>query len=111
VLLDRIPGVAGLDTLYVADDRSIASGGGIQKWTSNGSTWTLGSTFNVGITTGVRGLAGYLSGANVVLIATTTETTNKIVAYVDDGSPLPVGSVLVTAGANTAFRGVAMSPN
>src|SRR5262249_49254357 len=36
--------VRGIDTLYIADDRAITSGtnsGGIQKWTSNGSTWSL----------------------------------------------------------------------
>ena len=37
--------VTGLDTLYVADDSSQANGGGIQKWVSNGSTWTKIATF------------------------------------------------------------------
>ena len=27
-------------TLYVADDRSLAAGGGLQKWTYNGTAWT-----------------------------------------------------------------------
>ncbi len=35
-------------TLYVADDRSVATGGGIQKWTFDGSVWTLTYTLNMG---------------------------------------------------------------
>ena len=40
-LWDRNPSVAGVDTLYVADDRTAANGGGIQKWSFNGTSWTL----------------------------------------------------------------------
>jgi hypothetical protein len=29
------------NTLYIADDGSAASGGGIQKWTQSGGTWSL----------------------------------------------------------------------
>jgi len=32
------------DVAYVADDRAIASGGGVQKWTFSGGTWTLAYT-------------------------------------------------------------------
>jgi hypothetical protein len=42
---------------YVADDRAVASGGGIQKYTNNG-TWGLAYTFGTGAgsTVGARGL-------------------------------------------------------
>ncbi|MBI5534687.1 MAG: TonB-dependent receptor [Deltaproteobacteria bacterium] len=109
-LLDRIPGVPGVDTLYVADDRAASSGGGIQKWTFDGSVWTSSPTMNGGLTVGVRGLAAVLTGANVTVIATTTETANRVVAIVDDGSANPPATVLATAATNTAFRGVAISP-
>jgi len=103
-------GVSGLDTVYVADDRATASGGGIQKWTSNGTTWTLQATFKNGITTGVRGLAGEVVGAQVVLYATTTETSaNKLVRVVDDGTSAPAIATIATAPANTVYHGVAMA--
>jgi hypothetical protein len=106
---DRNAAVPGADTLYVADDRAIASGGGVQKWTTaDGTSWTLVTTLNNGITAGVRGLAAFLSGTNVVVLATTSN--GKIVSYTDDGSMAPTGTVLVSAAANTAFRGIALSP-
>jgi hypothetical protein len=111
VFFDRNPGVPGLDALYVADDRAVASGGGIQKWTFDGTTWTLASTFNSGLATGTRGLTGFVTGANVTLVATTAEASqNKLVVVVDDGSASPAAAVVATAGANTVFRGVALSP-
>src|SRR5262249_51215077 len=85
VMFDRNPAVPGLDTLYVADDRALASGGGIQKWTFDGSTWTLTNTLKQGITQGVRGLAGLVTGSNVTLIATTAAASaNTVVVFVDD---------------------------
>jgi len=48
---------ADSSTLYVADDRTTASGG-IQKWTLSGTTWALAYTLSVGSGLGARGLAG-----------------------------------------------------
>src|SRR5262249_16185969 len=45
MLLDLLAGVPGVDTLYVADDRTAANGGGVQKWTFDGTTWALATTF------------------------------------------------------------------
>jgi hypothetical protein len=102
--------VAGLDTVYVADDRAVASGGGIQKWTSNGTTWSLQATFTNGIATGVRGLAAEVVGGKVVLYATTTEATqNKLVKVIDNGTATPSISTIATASTNTIYRGVAMA--
>jgi len=112
VLFDRNPLVTGLDTLYVADDRATASGGGIQKWTFDGTTWTLVNTLKQGITSGVRGLAGIVTGTNVTLVATTTNASaNVAVVFVDDGSATPAGTTIATAPMNTVFRGVAFAPN
>src|SRR5262249_21172704 len=109
--LDRDPMVAGLDTLYVADDRALASGGGIQKWTFNGITWSLANTFNSGLTTGVRGLTAVVTGANVTLIATTAAASpNGLVVVGDDGPRPPPATSTATAGVDTAFRGVALAP-
>jgi hypothetical protein len=113
VAFDLDPNVAGVDRVYVADDRQTASGG-IQRWTFDGTTWTLGATFAPAGPPffGVRGLAAALSGGNVVLFATTGETTaNTIVTATDDGvSTSLTFTVLATAPANTAFRGIELLP-
>ncbi|MFS8066873.1 MAG: hypothetical protein ACMG6S_10930 [Byssovorax sp.] len=112
VFFDR-DATPGADTLYIADDKApgAAMPGGIQKYTLVGGTWTLQSTFNAGITTGVRGLTGLVTGATVTLIATTTESSqNHVVVFVDDGSMNPTGTLVATAGMNSVFRGVALTP-
>src|SRR5262249_40364219 len=65
---------ADASTLYVADDGTAANGGGIQKWTLSGGTWSLAYTLlnNGAATTAVRGLTVDASGANPVIYATTT---------------------------------------
>jgi hypothetical protein len=117
-------GIDGFDTLYVADDRTLANGGGLQKWlllptTVDGGTvnlWTLSATFTA---SAVRGLAGIQIGSDIHLIATSTETSaNRILYFIDNGTPNPTPTVLGTSstipgdgGAPTAatiFRGVAL---
>ncbi|MFL6374365.1 MAG: IPT/TIG domain-containing protein [Pyrinomonadaceae bacterium] len=101
-------------TLYVCDDRAIASGGGIQKWTLGGGTWTLAGTLSNGFSAGCRGLTFTTNGlSQPVLYATTAESSaNKLISVVDDGTAFPgaAATVLATAAANTAFRGVALAP-
>jgi len=111
VALDMNPAVAGLDRLYVADDRQNGAGG-IQRWVFDGTTWTLSTTFSTGPTNGMRGLTASVSGGNVVLYATTSETTaNTVVTATDDGVATSVTfTVLATAPANTAFRGIDFMP-
>ena len=99
--------------MYVADDQSAASGGGVAKWTFNGTTWTAGPIFADGVgTAGVLGLTAIVTGANVTLVATTGEVSlNRIIVYVDDGvTTNPTGAVIATAATNTIFRGVAPAP-
>lgn len=97
---------------YVADDASVANGGGIQKWTWNGTSWTLAYTFTFGTGSadGARQLTVDWSGANPVLYATTSESSaNRLIELVDTGS----GSTyltLATAPVNTVFRGVDFAP-
>jgi hypothetical protein len=111
VLLDRNAGVPGLDTLYVADDRAPASGGGIQKWTFNGTTWSLVTTFQPSTSAGARGLTAFTTASTVILVATLAVTSgNTLVSLVDDGVNLnPSAAVLATSPANTVFRGVCPS--
>ncbi len=108
---DRSRSIGGLDKLYIANDNSVAAGGGIQKWTFDGSIWYLTTTFTDGLgTAGVRGLAAEAQGANIVLYATTTEPTgNRLVRVVDDDSASPAATVIATAAANTVYRGVALA--
>lgn len=102
--------IAGIDTVYVADDRTVANGGGIQKWSWNGTAWSLQKTFTNGIATGVRGLAAEVFAGKMIVYATTTESTqNKLVKLVDDGSASPAIATLSTAAVNTVYRGVAMA--
>ncbi len=104
---------ADANTVYVADDRSAASGGGIQKWVQSAGTWGLSYTIPLGATTagGARGLTGVVDGLGVTtLYATTTEAAaNRLVQVVDTGAA-SVFTTLATANANTAFRGVDFAP-
>ena len=104
--------MAGLDRLYVADDRATTNGGGIQKWTFDGTIWTLANTFEPPGTVGARGLTGRIfSGTAVALFATTAESTaNRLMTMIDDGTSSPAFTVLATAPAKTVFRGVDFSP-
>lgn len=105
---------ADANTLYVADDRASASGGGIQKWIQSAGTWSLQYTLNGQLTTGVRGLTASLSGSNATFYASTTEgSANKLVSITDNiTNTTATGNfaVIATAGTNTAFRGVEFTP-
>lgn len=98
-------------TLYVADDRPILSGGGIQKWTESGGTWTLQYTLAPTGFTGCRAVHGRVQNGVLTLFATTgsPNSGNAIVSVVDTG-PASVFSVVATAAANTVFRGLRMVP-
>ena len=100
------------NTCYIADDRAIASGGGIQKWVKSGATWSLSYTLatGTGSTVGARGLAVDFSGSSPVIYATTAETAgSRLIKIFDNGSG-STASTIATAATNTAFRGVAFSP-
>ena len=97
------------NTAYVADDAAVNAntGGGIQKWTKSGNTWTRQYTFG----TQVRGIAVDYSSTNPVIYATTTSTldNNKIIKIVDTGSSATASDV-VAAGSNYVFRGIDFAP-
>jgi hypothetical protein len=112
VLFDRDANVAGYDTLYLADDSS-GSGNvkGIQKWTlGSGGTWSKTSTLNLSPTVGFRGLAGIVTGSDVTLIATTDESSPRLVVFVDSGGTV-TSTVVTNLIANSVLRGVALSPH
>jgi hypothetical protein len=105
-LFDASASVTGLDLLYVADDRAAASAGGVQRWTFDGTTWTLGATFNLG--NGAYGLTGYRVGTLTYLYATTAN--GRVVEIVDDGASTPTPTTIATAVTNTTYRGLALAP-
>jgi len=104
---------ADASTVYVADDRPAASGGGIQKWTESGGTWSLQYTLAVSATDGCRGLTGHADTGLRTLYATTTgaspTTANNLVRVVDTG-PTATFTVVATSNTNTVFRGVRYIP-
>jgi hypothetical protein len=97
---------------YIADDRAGTAGGGIQKWTFSGFSWTLAYTFTTSTTQGARGLVVDFSGTNPVIYATTSEATaNRLISIVDGGSvATSTLTTLATATTNAIFRGVAFTP-
>jgi DNA/RNA endonuclease G (NUC1) len=96
--------VAGVDTVYVADD-----GGTIGKYSLVSGSWTLNGTITAA---GVRGLAASVSGGTVTLFAaslSTLFTVTDTAGYNAAPSSTTVTSI-ATPGTNKAFRGVALAP-
>lgn len=100
---------ADANTLYVADDRTVAPGG-IQKWTWNGTAWTLAySLLPTG--TSVRALSGVVNGGTTTLYATTTQTSANTIVSVTDLGPTSTYTTVATSPLNTALRGIRVAGN
>jgi hypothetical protein len=109
----------GLDTLYIADDRDVAGGGGLQKWAYDGTSWSLQYIITAGLPAGtaggLRGLAGDLVNGNVILFATDAGTTsgsvlgNALWTVTDTGAGSTF-SKIIDSPENTYFRGVSLAP-
>lgn len=111
---DLDAGVAGVDVLYMASDDAAA----LTKFSLVGGNWVSNGT--VGIAADAyRGLTATVSGTTVTLYATRKGGSGatgggELVSLVDasgynaafSGTP----TLLATAAANTAFRGVALAP-
>jgi hypothetical protein len=100
---DLSASVAGLDTLYVADD-----GQGILKYSLVGGSWVANGTVGTAANS-FRGLTGtVLADGSVSLFATggsSLVTVQDSAGY--NGAFAGSLTTLATAAANTAFRGVA----
>lgn len=113
-MADLNPGVAGVDTLYVADDAA-----GLQKYSFNGTTWSLKGTVGSAATL-LRGLTGLTNAdGSVSLFAiggggSGSTGGGVLYSFTDVGAATSTlsGSLttLATAANNTAFRGVALAP-
>jgi DNA/RNA endonuclease G (NUC1) len=105
---DLNAGVAGVDTLYVADDGT----GQVLKYSLVGGNWVANGSVAV---TAARGLTGSVSGTTVTLFGTLGSTGTTLYKLIDStgynatisGSP----STIALAGTNKAFRGVAFAPS
>ena len=73
---------ADANTRYTVDGRNSGTGG-LEKWTSNGSTWTMALSKLAAGTTGLRSLAGMVDAAgNVTLFGGSTGTQgNTLFGY------------------------------
>lgn len=95
---------------YVADSTAYTSStgiGGVEKWEFNGSSWVFDYSLSY-TTNGVNGLAVDFSGANPVIYGI---TANGIALFtVTDTGSSATGTLLKTASANTAFRGLDFAP-
>ncbi len=104
--------VANNDVLYIVDGRAANAGGGVQKWSKVGGIWKQNSRITVGTGT-VTNITVRKVCAKVYITGT---TTTEIVGVIDSAgyNKKPSDSTfasLVTAGTNTAFRGIALTPN
>src|ERR1043166_1195149 len=102
---DLDSGVAGLDTLYVADD----GGNAIEKFSLVGGSWVANGSVTIA---SVRGITGASSGSTVFLWCTvngaTLQTLTDAGGYNQTISGTP--TTLATAATNTAMRGIAFAP-
>lgn len=102
---DLNAGVAGNDTLYIADDSSNI----IRKFSLVSGTWTANGSVAL---TGVRGITGSVSGTTVTLYMSSNSTTISTLSDASGYNATITGSpsTVVTAGTNKAFRGIAFAP-
>jgi hypothetical protein len=113
VFADLTSTVPGVDTLYLTEDTTATVG--IRKYSLVGGTWTLNGTIAAAA---VRGLAGSVSGGSVQLFGSTGGSTatggGTLYSVVDatgyNVAPTATAASIATAGANQAFRGVALAP-
>lgn len=104
-LADLTAAVAGVDTLYVADD---GAGAGIQKYSLVAGTWVSNGSVTA---SGVRGLTATTVGVNVSLFATSASTLFSFSDTTGYNATISgSATTLTTAGAGTAFRGIAFAP-
>lgn len=104
---------AGNTICYVADARSVANGGGIQKWIYTANTWSLAYTLPTGTTSaGAFGVIADFNGNTPLVYATTTESSaNRLIAISDIGANASFTTLATASASNTIFRGLAFAPN
>jgi hypothetical protein len=108
---------ASLTLAYIADSDAYTTSsgmGGIEKWALIGGVWTFQyslpviNTTGTSTTAGADGLAVDFSGANPIIYATSADGASLF--DVVDTNATATASLLATAAANEAFRGLDFSP-
>ena len=108
----------GPDLAYVCDDGNAAAGGGLKKYTYNGSAWSNSWTLRTAVAPSTAlatanadacsGLTGSYSGTTATLYFTeaTITSNNRVMQVIDSGTQPTSATTIATAGANYWFRGV-----
>ena len=101
-----------LTIAYVADNRTASTGGGIQRFNWNGTAWAYAYTMGYTLSSSkqVWDIAADFSASAPVLYAVTGESTANHLVSVTDTGPGSAYTILATAPAGDAFRGVAFAP-
>jgi hypothetical protein len=106
-------------TVYVVDDSSSGTVGGLQKWKLSDDTGQWSQVYRVfgdgTASFGLRSIAGYVDGGNAVLFVTNNQTTTRVLTMTDPiaNTALAAGQVftgIYTAPTNTQVRGVEYIP-
>jgi len=116
VMLDLNPSINGVDTLYLADE---GGAGGIYKYSLVGGNWTSNGVVTASAVRGITASVGIVGSiTNVYLFGTTGGGAaagggalygfDDVTGY--NGALAGSAMTLATAGANTAFRGIAYLP-
>ncbi|KPL86709.1 CHRD domain-containing protein [Herpetosiphon geysericola] len=107
VFLDREPSVAGVDTLYVADDMT-----NLRKFSFNGTSWVLQGVWATPST--AFHVTAQDNGANGVDLYLTRSgnTISKLTDTAAYNQPINAAALqpIVTAATNTALRGIVVIP-
>ena len=100
-----------LDTAWIAEDNNTTVGG-IQRFSFDGSNWSLSYTLGQGTT--FRGLTVEPSGATPLVFGTTSASggslANRIIEFADKGASA-TPTTIAAAPAPTGFRGIAFTPS
>ena len=109
------PASPGVDTLYITDQTANAAAGQVDKYSLVSGVWVARGSFAVGV--GASGLAGVVTGSSVKLYVTSSGslgTAGTVYQFTDNSgynsTVAGTATVLVSAGINEAFRGVAIAP-
>ncbi|HJQ39093.1 MAG TPA: hypothetical protein VKB93_18295, partial [Thermoanaerobaculia bacterium] len=108
---DLDAGVAGVDTVYVADDGGTGTGG-LQKYSLVAGSWVANGS--IALASNLRGLTGSVSGSTVTLYSTvrTNPPTIRVTTDTSGYNATITGTLatLATGANNTALQGIAFVP-
>ena len=115
---------ANSTTAYIADDGNTTTASGLQKWTFNGTTWSMVydhkiTSINPGgssAAAGIKSLTGYIdaSGNAIIFGSTTGANANDLLGFFDPaGNTTALGlteNVIASGATDFNFRGVSLAP-